>query len=177
LALAGTNEFGLKWLENNAEKHRHVQVMKSGLQWTQLRAGTGPHHPIASAECEVHYEGRIAQNYPDGEKFDSSYDRGSPTTFAPNQVIKGWTEAMLMMVEGDKWELYVPAELGYGDVGSPPKIGPGDVLVFTMELIKIKGGKSPYRKCNPNTLEDCTETQKKYVRDRRYLMEDPHKEL
>ena len=61
-----------------------------------------------------------------------SYDRGSPTTFAPNQVIKGWTEAMQMMVEGDKWEMYIPSELGYGERGSPPKIPGGSVLVFQM---------------------------------------------
>lgn len=59
----------------------------------------------------------------DGTKFDSSYDRGSPTSFAPNQVIKGWTEAMQLMVEGDKWEMYIPSDLAYGARGSPPKIG------------------------------------------------------
>ena len=55
----------------------------------------------------------------DGTEFDSSYSRGSPTTFAPNQVIKGWTEAMQLMVEGDKWELYIPSDLAYGERGSP----------------------------------------------------------
>lgn len=58
--------------------------------------------------CFCHYEGRTAANYPSGDKFDSSYDRGQPAKFAPNQVIRGWTEAMQMMVEGDKWELYIP---------------------------------------------------------------------
>jgi FKBP-type peptidyl-prolyl cis-trans isomerase FklB len=95
-----------------------------------------------SSPCECHYQGTLI----DGTKFDSSYDRGSPTTFAPNQVIKGWTEAMQLMVEGDKWEMYgvafrrtigrvfrppirarasryIPSDLGYGDRGSPPKIG------------------------------------------------------
>ena len=58
--------------------------------------------------CFTHYEGRTAANHPSGDKFDSSYDRGKPAKFAPNQVIRGWTEAMQMMVEGDKWELYIP---------------------------------------------------------------------
>ena len=90
-----------------------------------------------------HYEGRTAQNFPSGPVFDSSYARGSPTTFAPNQVIRGWTEAMQLMVEGDKWELYIPSDLAYGDRGRPPKIGGGDCLVFTIEILKIKGDKVP----------------------------------
>merc|ERR1712110_427305 len=100
-------------------------------------------HPTVNSPCECHYEGRTAANYPSGKKFDSSYDRGSPTTFAPNQVIKGWTEAMQLMVEGDKWEMYIPSDLAYGDRGRPPKIPPKAVLVFTMELVKIKGKKVP----------------------------------
>ena len=67
--------------------------------------------------------------------------RGTPTTFAPNQVISGWTEAMQMMVEGDKWEMYIPSDLAYGDRGRPPKIQGGDALIFTMEILKNKGNK------------------------------------
>lgn len=69
--------------------------------------------------------------------------RGQPTTFAPNQVIKGWTEAMQLMVEGDKWEMYIPSDLAYGDRGMPPRIPGGDALIFTMEIVKIKGKKVP----------------------------------
>ena len=76
----------------------------------------------------------------DGTVFDSSYARGSPTSFAPNQVIKGWTEAMQLMVEGDKWEMYIPSDLAYGDRGSPPKIGGGETLIFQMEIIKVRAG-------------------------------------
>jgi FKBP-type peptidyl-prolyl cis-trans isomerase FklB len=83
-----------------------------------LRKGDGAYHPTADSSCSCHYGGKLIN----GETFDSSYDRGSPTDFAPNQVIKGWTEAMQLMVEGDKWEMYIPSELGYGDSGSPPKI-------------------------------------------------------
>jgi len=143
-------EFGKKFLEENKKKEG-VITLPSGLQYKVLRAGDGADHPTASSPCDCHYEGRTAQEWPSGKKFDSSYDRGSPTSFAPNQVIKGWTEAMQLMVEGDKWEMYIPSELGYGDSGSPPNIGGGDVLVFTMEIIKIKGDKKPASSAAPTT--------------------------
>jgi len=161
-AAAGTNEVGKKFLEENA-KRPGVITLPSGLQYKVLRAGDGDSHPTADSSCECHYEGRVAREYPDGEKFDSSYDRGSPTSFAPNQVIKGWTEAMQLMVEGDKWEMYIPSELGYGDSGSPPKIGGGDVLVFTMEIIKINGNKVPASRCDVKTLEGCKDKEKEYI--------------
>jgi len=72
-----------------------------------------------------------------GEEFDSSYNRGEPTKFAPNQVIKGWTEAMQLMSEGDKWELVIPSELAYGDRAMGPQITPGSVLIFEMEIVKV----------------------------------------
>jgi FKBP-type peptidyl-prolyl cis-trans isomerase FklB len=75
----------------------------------------------------------------DGTIFDSSYQRGEPLTFAPNQVIKGWTEAMQLMKEGAKWELYIPSELGYGDRGAGGSIPPGAVLIFTLELMEVLG--------------------------------------
>ena len=129
-----------------------VVVLPSGLQYKVLREGDGEAHPLVSTSCECHYEGRIAQEWsksPQGKKFDSSYDRGSPTSFAPNGVIKGWTEAMQLMVEGDKWEMYIPSELGYGESGQGSDIGPGDVLVFTMEIIKINGETKPANRGPP----------------------------
>ena len=81
----------------------------------------------------------------------------------PNQVIKGWTEAMQLMVEGDKWELYIPSELAYGARGSPPKIPADSALVFTIEMLQIKGEKVIALKCNPSTLEDCNDRMKKYI--------------
>merc|ERR1712179_235843 len=96
-------------------------------------------------------------------EFDSSYKRGDPTTFAPDQVIKGWTEAMQLMVEGDKWEMYIPSELGYGDGGSGAKIKGGDVLIFRMEILKIKGDKKAADKCDVATLAGCNDKQKGYV--------------
>merc|ERR1719230_2436356 len=106
--------------------------------------------------CECHYEGTLIN----GNEFDSSYKRGSPTSFAPNQVIKGWTEAMQLMVEGDKWQMYIPSELGYGDGGSGAKIKGGDVLIFNMEILKINGEKKPAERCDVETLKGCSDKAK-----------------
>jgi len=121
LFAGASNDFGKHFLEENAKKDG-VVTLASGLQYKVLRSGIGSDSPTATSPCECHYEGRTAENYPSGQKFDSSYDRGQPATFAPNQVIKGWTEAMQLMVEGDKWEMYIPSSLAYGDLGRPPKI-------------------------------------------------------
>merc|ERR1712159_627362 len=133
---AATNEAGKKFLEENKAKEG-VVTLPSGLQYKILKKGSGAHHPTVDSSCECHYEGTLI----DGTEFDSSYKRGSPTSFAPNQVIKGWTEAMQLMVEGDKFELYIPSDLAYGESGSPPKIPGGSALIFRMEILKIKGKK------------------------------------
>jgi FKBP-type peptidyl-prolyl cis-trans isomerase FklB len=112
-------------------------TLPSGLMYKALASGDGDSHPTVNSPCECHYAGTTV----DGTEFDSSYKRGSPTTFAPNQVIKGWTEAMQLMVEGDKWELVIPADLAYGASQRGQHITPNSVLVFTLELLKIKGGK------------------------------------
>mmetsp|Transcript_37416 Transcript_37416/g.105609 ORF Transcript_37416/g.105609 Transcript_37416/m.105609 type:complete len:165 (+) Transcript_37416:138-632(+) len=135
---AGGNARSAAFLEKNKQKEG-VITLPSGLQYKVLRQGDGDSHPTVDSPCECHYKGTLV----DGKQFDSSYDRGKPTTFAPNQVIKGWTEAMQMMVEGDKWEMYIPSDLAYGDRGRPPQIPGGDALIFTMEIIKIKGKKVP----------------------------------
>lgn len=170
--VAASNEAGLAFLEANKGKPG-VITLPSGMQYKVISAGGGADHPTADSSCECHYEGRTAQEFtkdPTGDnQFDSSYKRGSPTSFAPNQVIKGWTEAMQLMVEGDKWELYIPSELAYGEGGSPPKIGGGDVLVFTIEILKIKGGKVAAIKCDVKTLDKCSEKEAKYVGDKKAL--------
>ena len=97
LVLAGTNEAGLAFLAENKNKPG-VITLPSGLQYKVLKKGKGLDHPTVSAPCSCHYEGKLL----DGSVFDSSYERGQPTSFAPQQVIKGWTEAMQMMVVGDK---------------------------------------------------------------------------
>ena len=93
-------EAGVAFLEANKSKDG-VIVLPSGLQYKVLEEGAGTHHPTASSPCECHYAGRLL----DGTEFDNSYKRAKPSVFAPDQVIKGWTEAMSMMVVGDKWEL------------------------------------------------------------------------
>ena len=101
-AAAASNAAGVAFLAKN-KNAPGVITLPSGLQYKVLREGSGDSHPTADSSCECHYEGRVSQSWPKGETFDSSYARGSPTSFAPNQVIKGWTEAMQLMVEGDKW--------------------------------------------------------------------------
>ena len=128
-----------------------------------MEEGDGEAHPLASTDCTCHYEGRTAQEYsksPKGKKFDSSFDRGDPTNFSPSGVIGGWTEAMQLMREGDKWELYIPSELAYGDSGQGGDIGGGDVLVFTLHLIKINGESTPAEPKGPPpyaTIETAAE--------------------
>jgi len=91
--VSATNEAGLAFLAANKEKPG-VVTLASGLQYKVLSAGSGTDHPLVSAPCECHYEGRTAANYPSGPVFDSSYARGQPSTFAPNQVIKGESGAV-----------------------------------------------------------------------------------
>merc|ERR1711907_379837 len=155
---SATNEAGTKYLEENKKKDG-VVTLPSGLQYKVLRKGSGAHHPTVDSPCECHYEGTLI----DGTEFDSSYKRGSPTTFAPNQVIKGWTEAMQLMVEGDKWEMYIPSDLAYGESGSPPKIPGGSALIFRMEIIKIKGNKVDAITCDPATGTGCNDKEKAFV--------------
>jgi len=157
VALA-TDEAGTEFLEAKS-KEQGVVTLPSGLRYKVITKGDGKFHPTVNSPCLCHYAGTLI----DGTEFDSSYSRGSPTTFAPNQVIKGWTEAMQMMVEGDKYELYIPSELAYGTRGSPPKIPPDSALVFTIEMIEIKGDKRVALRCNPNTLESCDDKMKAYI--------------
>eukprot|EP00008_Paramoeba_atlantica_P005712 CAMPEP_0201475836 /NCGR_PEP_ID=MMETSP0151_2-20130828/1188_1 /ASSEMBLY_ACC=CAM_ASM_000257 /TAXON_ID=200890 /ORGANISM="Paramoeba atlantica, Strain 621/1 / CCAP 1560/9" /LENGTH=162 /DNA_ID=CAMNT_0047856043 /DNA_START=54 /DNA_END=542 /DNA_ORIENTATION=- len=113
-----------------------VVILPSGLMYQILREGeSGGLSPLPSTKCEVHYRGTLI----DGTEFDSSYSRGKPAVFAPNKVIKGWTEALQLMREGDKWELYIPSELAYGNRAVGQHIKAGSALVFEIELIKVKG--------------------------------------
>jgi len=126
-------EAGRKFLEENKGKDR-VVTLPSGLQYKVLKEGRGMEHPLVGTPCECHYAGRLL----DDTEFDSSYKRGAPTTFAPNQVVPAWTEAMQLMRAGDKWELFVPAALGYGERGTPGGPIPGGAaLIFTMEMVEV----------------------------------------
>lgn len=134
VADAETDEAGNKWLKEKFDDPE-INVLKSGFMYKVLETGSGTKHPTADSPCECHYEGKLIS----GKTFDSSYERGSPTTFAPNQVIAGWTEAMQKMVEGDKWEMFIPGSLAYGRRGAGGAIPPMNAITFTMELLKIKG--------------------------------------
>lgn len=107
----------------------------SGLIFIETQKGKGKDHPKASDVVTVHYTGTLL----DGTKFDSSLDRGEPTTFPLNQVIPGWTEAIQLMTKGSKAKLIIPSALGYGPRGGGP-IPPFSTLVFDVELIDFKAG-------------------------------------
>jgi FKBP-type peptidyl-prolyl cis-trans isomerase len=114
-----------------------VVTLPDGLQYKIITPGTGP-KPAASDTVEVDYKGSLL----DGKEFDSSYKRGQPATFPVSGVIKGWTEALQLMPVGSKWQLYIPADLAYGDRGAGNgDIPPGSTLVFEVELKSIKDAK------------------------------------
>ena len=110
-----------------------VKTLSSGLQYKVIAEGTGK-TPKATDSVITNYRGTLI----DGTEFDSSHQRKAPATFRVNGVIKGWTEALQLMKEGAKWQLFVPAELAYGERGAGPKIGPNAVLIFEIELVSVK---------------------------------------
>lgn len=108
-----------------------AQRSASGLAWKVLQPGKGTRHPRPNSEVTVHYTGWTT----DGEEFDSSVARGEPATFTLDGVIRGWTEGVQMMVEGEKRRFWIPAELAYGNSTRPD--APQGMLVFDIELIRI----------------------------------------
>lgn len=119
------------FLEENKKKEG-VVTLPSGLQYKVLKSGNGP-SPKDTSIVKVHYIGTLI----DGREFDNSYKRGEPAEFPLNQVIKGWTEALQLMHVGDKWMLYIPPELGYGENGAGNAIEPNSLLIFEVELLDI----------------------------------------
>lgn len=109
-----------------------VKETESGLQYKVIAVGTGV-QPAATDTVRVHYRGTLI----DGTEFDSSYSRGEPTEFPVNGVIDGWQEALKMMKEGDKWEVYLPPSIAYGERGTGGPIGANATLIFEMELLKV----------------------------------------
>lgn len=122
---------GEEFLAENA-KNDSVKTTASGLQYKVIKEGTGA-VPADSSRVKVDYEGRLI----DGTVFDSSIERGEPTEFVANQVIKGWTEALTMMPVGSEWEVYIPQELAYGERTAGPSIKPFSALIFKIKLIDI----------------------------------------
>ena len=123
---------GADYLAANRKKPG-VRVTASGLQYKVLKTGKGK-QPKGSDTVTVHYKGTLT----DGTEFDSSYKRGEPATFPLSGVIAGWTEALLKMREGDKWQVVIPSELAYKERGRGQTIGPNAVLVFEVELVKVE---------------------------------------
>jgi len=121
---------GAAFLEENKAKDG-VVTLDSGLQYKVVEAGSGK-SPAASDRVKVNYRGTLI----DGTEFDSSFARGVPAEFGVGQVIKGWTEALQLMKEGGKWQLYIPAALAYGEA-SRPKIPGNSVLIFDVELLEV----------------------------------------
>jgi len=124
------------WLDANGAKDG-VVTLPSGLQYKVIATGdlAGP-NPTLHETCKCHYTGALV----DGTVFDSSRERGKPAHFAPYGVISGWTEALQLMRPGDRWQLFIPARLGYGSRGAGRKIPGGATLVFDLELLAIEEG-------------------------------------
>ena len=124
---------GKAFLEENKNKPG-VKVLPSGLQYRILKEGTG-RMPTASDTIKAHYRGTLINK----EEFDSSYERGIPLERAVNRLMPGWREALQLMKEGAKWELFIPPNLAYGQRGAPPRIPPNSTLIFEMELLEVVG--------------------------------------
>ncbi|GAB4528079.1 MAG: hypothetical protein Tsb0010_10740 [Parvularculaceae bacterium] len=128
---------GQEFLARNAERDG-VITTESGLQYQILSEGPeGGDSPTASDVVEVHYRGVLV----DGAEFDSSYARGQPAVFPLGRVIRGWTEGLQLMSEGDRFRFFIPSELPYGETGSRSgAVGPNEVLIFDVELLRVNPG-------------------------------------
>ena len=124
-------EKGKTFLSQNKLKEGVVET-SSGLQYRVMEPGGGQ-KPTADSQVTVHYRGTLL----DGTEFDSSLSRGEPTSLQVNQVIPGWQEALQLMAEGAKWKVFVPSDLAYGERGAGDAIGPGETLIFEIELISV----------------------------------------
>lgn len=125
-------EAGEKFLAENKTKDG-VITTESGLQYKVIKMGDGP-KPTKTDKVKVHYKGTLI----DGKQFDSSYDRGEPAVFPVTGVIPGWTEALLLMPVGSKWEVYLPSAIAYAERGAGQDIGANATLIFTVELLGIE---------------------------------------
>lgn len=121
---------GREFLEANKARDG-VITTASGLQYEVIEGSDGP-SPKATDNVEVHYSGTFI----DGGEFDSSYKRGEPAQFPLERVISGWTEGVQLMGVGSKFRFFVPSDLAYGE-NAPPAIGPGQTLIFEVELLGI----------------------------------------
>ncbi len=128
-----------EFLDKNAKKEG-VKTLESGLQYEVIKSSEGDTpKPKADDMVKVHYHGTLT----DGTVFDSSVERGAPAEFKISGVIPGWVEALQLMEVGDKWKLFIPAELAYGSRSPSPKIPANSALVFEVELLEIKDESKP----------------------------------
>ena len=132
------------FLEENAKKEGVVSL-PSGLQYKVLATGNGK-SPKAADTVKVNYRGTL----PDGTEFDSTEKRGMPGEFQVGRVIAGWTEALQLMKEGDKWQLFIPSELAYKDAGRP-NIPPGKMLIYEVELLEVVSAETAENPAAPGT--------------------------
>ncbi len=126
---------GEDFLAANAKKEG-VKVLESGVQYKVIKEGNGA-LPTDTSIVKVNYEGKLL----DGTVFDSSYKRGQPAEFRTNQVIKGWTDALVHMPAGSVWEVYIPQELAYGERQQGAEIKPFSMLIFKIELLEVDAKK------------------------------------
>ena len=126
---------GEEFLAANAKKDG-IKMLDGGVQYKVIKEGTGA-LPKDTSMVKVNYEGKTL----DGKVFDSSYKRGQPAEFRANQVIKGWTEALVHMPAGSTWEVYIPQELAYGERQQGADIKPFSMLIFKIELLEVDGKK------------------------------------
>lgn len=132
--LAEDNKKQSEQFLNENKNKKGVESLSSGLQYKVLSSGPASGtHPTPLDFVKIHYRG----SFIDGRIFDSSYQRGQPHVFPLNRVIPGWTEILQMMKPGDKWEVYIPPYLAYGQMGFGQEIGPNMALIFEIELIAI----------------------------------------
>jgi FKBP-type peptidyl-prolyl cis-trans isomerase FklB len=129
-------------------KEEGVRALPSGVLYKVVKAGNGK-QPKATDSVTVHYRGTL----PDNRQFDSSYDRGAPTSFGVQDVIEGWTQVLQQMKTGDKWKVMVPPELAYGERGFPPMIGPNATLTFEIELLDVGPGDASAQPATPRVKQ------------------------
>lgn len=133
-ALAASTAASVEFLANNATQEG-VVTLDSGLQYMILESGpAGSPSPAATDSVLAHYHGTLI----DGTVFDSSVDRGEPAQFGLSQVISGWTEGLQLMSVGDKWRLFIPAAMAYGEASPTPAIPPNSALIFDVEILEIR---------------------------------------
>ena len=158
VAAVGTDEPGLAFLAENAHKPG-VVTLESGLQYLILEQGNGTEHPTSHTPCSCHFN----VSYINRTQFDSSLLYGELADVHPNHIIPGWSEAIQQMVQGDKWMLYIPSELAYGETGLPPRIQPNIALIYYVHLVEIRGATIPALQCNVTTQVRCNDKERAYI--------------